>query len=349
MNQTRLCLLGPTGSGKSTIASYLQSCHNAEILKIAAPLYEAHDRILTLLHAERMEVDGKLIQALAERYMALSPDYLANTFERSLYASSSTLIVNDDCRANNYQRLRALGFVFVRVATEDAVRLDRCASRKIPLDDDHPTERGLNELPCEFTIDNSGHLNDSKRQINNILTRLGSRVSSSGWLTGEAIKECVADGRIQIEPFDPKLVNPNSYNYRLSSQLLRLTNSIVDTLAEDSYEEVHIPDSGYTLQPGECYLGCTRERFGSYFYASLVTGRSSIGRKFILNHQCAGLIDQGFFGQITLEITVHKPTVVYPGLLFGQIFWFSTLGVANYYAGKYQDQVGPQTSRLERD
>ena len=84
-------------------------------------------------------------------------------------------------------------------------------------------------------------------------------------------------------------------------------------------------------------------------YASLVTGRSSTGRKFITNHITAGLIDQGFFGRITLEIVVFKKTIVYPHIPFGQIFWFEVSGEPLLYKGKYQGQAQPTLSKMLQD
>lgn len=169
------------------------------------------------------------------------------------------------------------------------------------------------------------------------------------WLTGNEIKREYENGKIFISDFNEDYLNSNSYNYRLSNQLYRLVGEVIDLKKEDQVEEIIIPESGYILMPGEAYLGSTMEVFSSDFYASLVTGRSSIGRKFITNHVTAGLIDQGFKGQITLEITVVKPTKVYPGVLFGQIFWFATQGEARLYAGKYQNQSGPTLSKLLAD
>lgn len=177
-----------------------------------------------------------------------------------------------------------------------------------------------------------------------------SPAAAGGWLSGAQIAAARARGDIQISPFDHRAVNPNSYNYRLGSHIHRITSEEVDLLREDEFEVIPIPEAGLRLLPGECYLGHTAEIFGSNCYASLVTGRSSIGRKFVTNHITAGLIDVGFFGQITLEITVQKPTRVYAGIHFGQIFWFSLYGCPHpTYAGKYQEQHGPTESRLARD
>lgn len=163
-----------------------------------------------------------------------------------------------------------------------------------------------------------------------------------GWLTGKELKKQVKRGKIKIEPFDPKLCNPNSYDYRLG-EILRIIkfNSIfdgvpcIDPRLPMKYEEIKIPKSGFLLLTENAYLGSTIEKFGSDYYASLVTGKSSIGRLFIKNHACAGLIDQGFFNHITLEITAKLPTLIFPGMRFGQIFWFESIGECALYKGKY--------------
>ncbi|MCG5443868.1 dCTP deaminase [Micromonospora sp. NIE79] len=168
-----------------------------------------------------------------------------------------------------------------------------------------------------------------------------------GWLSGTAIAAAIEDHEIYVSPFDPAAINPNSYNYRLGASISRLVSPEIDLRVEDEFEEMTIEPEGLVLLPGECYLGHTVEVFGSSVYASLVTGRSSIGRKFITNHVTAGLIDVGFCGQITLEITVQRPTRVYEGSHFGQIFWFSLLGNAQIqYQGKYQGQRGATPARL---
>ena len=128
----------------------------------------------------------------------------------------------------------------------------------------------------------------------------------SGWLTGNQIVQEYSRGHILIEPFDASNVNSNSYNYRLAPVLHRLTSSLVDCRKEDDFEVIEFGEDGFILMPGELYLGTTIEEFGSTKFASLVTGKSSVGRKFITNHITAGLIDQGFKGSVTLEIVVRN-------------------------------------------
>src|SRR5690242_18022766 len=99
-----------------------------------------------------------------------------------------------------------------------------------------------------------------------------------GWLTGRQIEETVRRRLITIEPFSVDLLNPNSYNYRLGPTIQRLISPEIDLLREERFEMLHIDAEGLVLLPGECYLGHTIEVFGSRLYASLVTGRSSVGR-----------------------------------------------------------------------
>lgn len=162
------------------------------------------------------------------------------------------------------------------------------------------------------------------------------------WLTGGEIKKQYKKGRIRIETFNEEQLNPNSYDYRLGNLLRRLIpNSSVDGVLcidprkDMKYEEIIIPETGYLLRTEHAYLGHTMEKFGSDHYASLVTGKSSIGRLFVKNHACAGLIDQGFYNYITLEITAKLPTIIFPGMRFGQIFWFESVGECELYDGKY--------------
>lgn len=169
------------------------------------------------------------------------------------------------------------------------------------------------------------------------------------WLTGHEINKEVQSGRIKISPFSFDRMNSNSYNYSLNPKILRLIGEVIDLKKQDEYEDLIIPEEGLLLKKGECYLGCTDEIFETENYACLVTGRSSIGRKFVTNHVTAGLIDQGFRGRITLEIIVQKDTIVYPHIPFGQIFYFATQGEPFLYQGKYQDQMEPKISKILED
>lgn len=161
-------------------------------------------------------------------------------------------------------------------------------------------------------------------------------------LTGREIARQVELGRIRIDPFDPAQLRANSYEYRLGDTFRKLLCNAregeleyLDPRLEMCFQDIPLAASGQLLKVEDAYLGSTYERFGSDFYAALVTGSEAVGNMFVKNHACAGLIDQGFFNFITLEITVKLPTLLYPGMPFGQIFWFESKGECNLYQGKY--------------
>lgn len=345
--QLRLCLVAPTGSGKSTVAKYISRVYGGEILKIAKPLYELQHHFYRQIGHECLGQDGELLQFFGAKIEKERPGWLARQFLTEVDASGCSLIVNDDCRANSFEALKQAGFIFIRINTSRKFRNSRLRNDHTKVDDEHPVEFGIDSLAADYELDNNGTLEETYRAVDSLMQNLAG--GRQGWLTGEAIIEEWRMKRITISPFNPACVNANSYNYHLAPTLLRIISPVVDLQAEDDLESIEVPVDGYLLQPGELYLGSTIEEFGSEFFASLITGRSSVGRKFITNHVTAGLIDQGFFGTITLEIVVHRETRIYPGMMFGQIFWFTTAGRPRLYNGKYLNQSGPVASRLHFD
>ena len=64
---------------------------------------------------------------------------------------------------------------------------------------------------------------------------------------------------IIIDPFDPKKVNPNSYNLTLSDELMVYDNHELDMKKKNTGHLLHIPEEGILLEPNKLYLGRTRE------------------------------------------------------------------------------------------
>ncbi len=138
-------------------------------------------------------------------------------------------------------------------------------------------------------------------------------------LTGAEIGKQVAAGAIQISPFDPKQLNPNSYNYRLGN-LLRVPHE--SGHSGILFETICIPDDGYLLQPGRMVLGHTSEVLGSSRYAMSLIGRSSLGRLGLFLQVSANLGHTTSSHRWTLELVATQPILLYAGMVIGQIsFW----------------------------
>ena len=141
-------------------------------------------------------------------------------------------------------------------------------------------------------------------------------------LTGDEIANAQEAGAITIEPFSKRLINPNSYNYRLGEQLLVVEDDIIDPRGTSKTREIIMPESGYTLQPGVLYLGHTLETIGSDQYVPSLIGRSSLGRLGLFLQITADLGHLGTCHKWTLELTVVQPLIVYSGMRIGQVsFW----------------------------
>jgi len=155
---------------------------------------------------------------------------------------------------------------------------------------------------------------------------------------------------IVIEPYDRRLLNPNSYNLRLSDELLVYTNPTLDMAKPNDFERMTIPAEGMLLETGRLYLGRTLEFTATENLVPMLEGRSSVGRLGLFIHVTAGFGDVGFRGFWTLEILCVQPVRIYAGVEICQIFYHTLEGqYENYKSGKYQNNQGIQPSLLYKD
>ena len=155
---------------------------------------------------------------------------------------------------------------------------------------------------------------------------------------------------IFIEPYDPRRLNPNSYNLTLHNELLVYENRLLDMKMENPVEQLTIPEEGLVLQPDRLYLGRTQEFTRTENFVPMLEGRSSVGRLGLFIHVTAGVGDVGFAGYWTLEIFCVQPIRIYPGVEICQIYYHDIRGdYEPYRSGKYQNNTGIQPSLLYKD
>ncbi len=174
------------------------------------------------------------------------------------------------------------------------------------------------------------------------------------------LRTLIDEGKLVIEPFDPRSVQPSSIDLRVGNQFRVFANSRypyidVKQQMDDLTELVEVSDDEpFILHPGEFVLGSTLERVAlPDDVVGRLEGKSSLGRLGLLIHSTAGYVDPGFSGYLTLELSnvANLPITIYPGMRIGQlsIFQMSSPAESPYGSGKlgskYKDQVGPTPSR----
>jgi len=178
-------------------------------------------------------------------------------------------------------------------------------------------------------------------------------------LSDRTIRAEIDSGRIVIEPFDPKLIQPSSIDVRVDRRFRVFHNArypYIDVRQpmDDLTEAVTVEgDRPFILHPGEFVLGQTLERvtLPNDLVARLEC-KSSLGRLGLLIHSTAGFVDSGFSGNLTLELSnvANLPITIYHGMPIGQISFMRMDGlVENPYGSrgnKYQGQVEPTPSRF---
>jgi dCTP deaminase len=174
------------------------------------------------------------------------------------------------------------------------------------------------------------------------------------------IRDRIGRGFISIDPYDPKLVQPNSLDIRLGSHFVwyRPGNGVIDPYNQETVksevEETHA--EAFVMQPGQFVLAETLECIGlPDNIVATIEGKSSIARLGVTLHQTGGWIDAGFRGTITLEMANvnSRPVKVYAGMPIGQLVFYTTERAEFPYFkkadAKYLDQRQATLSRYHEN
>ena len=151
------------------------------------------------------------------------------------------------------------------------------------------------------------------------------------------IEQYVEEGKIEIEPFSTKQLQPHSYDLKLGADLLMRTGIVQEWRRSYLPQNILIFCLGTTLE---------RIRLPDNICAQ-VDGKSTLGRMGLSIHQTAGWIDAGFNGNITLELNPVSdiPVMLTPYMLIAQIVFHETEPARRPYGhpsrnSHYQNQKG---------
>jgi dCTP deaminase len=172
-------------------------------------------------------------------------------------------------------------------------------------------------------------------------------------LSDGTILRLVEEGRIRIDPWDPKLVQPASIDLRLGDSFRVFHNHRATAIdlrdpPANLTEEVVVPaGEPFVIHPGEFCLGRTLEwvKIPDDIVAR-IEGKSSLGRLGLIVHATAGFCDPGFEGTLTLELNnlTRVPIRLYPDLPIAQLSFmtldqpalkpYGTPGLGSHYQGQ---------------
>ena len=175
------------------------------------------------------------------------------------------------------------------------------------------------------------------------------------------------EGDLVVDPLDDldTQIQPASVDLRLGETFLEFQRTNISCIHPNRAEEVgdYVRETRveegdeFILHPGDFVLGTTKERVE--IPADLIAhvqGRSSLGRLAVVIHATAGVVDPGYEGQITLELSNlgTAPVALSPGMRVSQLIFTALSSPAERPYGvergsKYQGQSGPQASRLGSD
>lgn len=182
-------------------------------------------------------------------------------------------------------------------------------------------------------------------------------------LSDADIIQRIGEESLVIDPYEESNVEPASVDLRLGNDFVQYSHYnpqdvTIDTAKGFDSLDQKASDCGewdeITIEPGEFYLATTLERVSlPDDIVAEVLGRSSLGRLGISVHQTAGLIDPGFTGEITLELSNHGPAPVtlYAGDRICQIVFTElsspALNPYGHEGSQYQNQSGATESGMQ--
>ena len=182
--------------------------------------------------------------------------------------------------------------------------------------------------------------------------------NGSGILCDWQIKERVESGIIRIDPYDPKCVQPASYDLHLGTQfkIYRVhAAEIIDTKKPIDHMLLDIvirKDEVFILHPQYFALGLIAEITGvDSKHVGRLEGKSSLARMGLLIHTTAGFLDPGNSLKLTLELFNVSPLPIklYPGMPIAQIAFEEMQEVCEKpYDGLYKDVDHVQGSLIHK-
>ena len=171
MKNLKICFVAPSGYGKSTASKLLIKEFGGCVIKIAEPLYDLQDRFYSRLGIfVGDKQDGELLQFFGRKVREIKPNFLLEEFYKNVIGVScySRIIINDDCRPMDYEYLKNLGFIFVKINGFVRDRDDFTKSNP------NNSLEWKSDIPCDYEINNYGDMEEYRCEILKLMEMINS-------------------------------------------------------------------------------------------------------------------------------------------------------------------------------
>jgi dCTP deaminase len=181
-------------------------------------------------------------------------------------------------------------------------------------------------------------------------------------LSDKDIRQALENGDITISDYDPKRLQPASYDVLLGYEFMIFDKHNLDCIdpkkpIAGAMRKIKLEneDECFVIHPGEFVLGVTLDRIGlGAGFSAQISGKSSVARLGLIIHTIAGFIDPGNVCNITLEfVNLNSlPIKLYPRMKIGQIVFFKLSSEAekpyghNELNSKYYGSTTVEESRF---
>lgn len=184
----KIALTGRMRSGKDSVADHLTQQHGFARFAFG----DGIRKVCRELFPERFGNDRKpraLLQGVGQAMRALDPDVWVNATMRDIrehwhYApyngESEDIVITDLRQPNEYARLRAEGFVIIRVTCGEAIRRQRMHYAGDTFDErdlTHETELHADGFAVDYEIENNGSLAELHAKVDAVMSEIMAKGS----------------------------------------------------------------------------------------------------------------------------------------------------------------------------
>jgi len=165
---TRIAITGWMGSGKTEIAKYLEFKYGFKRISFADGIKDIAYNIFGMKGKQR-----GLLQSIGEKMREIDKDvWIKHTINR--LDNLHDFVIDDLRRMNEFEELKANGFVIIRVVSDEEKRIERLIKRDGYCDKSlmyNESENGCADLRL-YEIDNNGSLVELFEKVDDLLVKI---------------------------------------------------------------------------------------------------------------------------------------------------------------------------------